>query len=58
MALGGVGWLTLLSPVLASYLSPYNLAVGILGEGSVCLWILVMDVNVRSFLNTEDEVQK
>jgi hypothetical protein len=58
MALGGVGWLTLLSPVLASYLSPYNLAVGILGEGSVCLWILVMDVNVRSLLNTDDEVQK
>ena len=58
MALGGLGWLTLLSPALASYLSPYNLALGILGEGSVCLWILVMGVNVQSFLNIGDEVQK
>jgi hypothetical protein len=24
----------------------------------VCLWILVMGVNVRSFLNIGDEVQK
>jgi hypothetical protein len=24
----------------------------------VCLWILVMGVNVRSFVNTDDEVQK
>jgi hypothetical protein len=58
MALCGLGWLTLLSSPLASNLSPYNLALGILGEGSVCLWILVMGVNVRSFLNTDDEVQK
>jgi hypothetical protein len=58
MALSGLGWLTLLSPALASYLSPYNLALGILGQGSVCMWILVMGVNVRSFLNADDEVQK
>ncbi len=47
MALGGLGWLTFLSSPLASYLSPYNLALGLLGEGSVCLWILLMGVNVR-----------
>jgi len=41
MAVGGLGWLTLLSSTLANYLSPYNLAFGILGEGLVCLWILV-----------------
>jgi hypothetical protein len=41
MALGGLGWLTFLSSALANYLSPYNLAFGILGEGWVCLWILV-----------------
>jgi hypothetical protein len=58
MALCGLGWLTLLSSPLASNLSPYNLALGILGEGSVCLWILMMGVNVRSFLITDDEVQK
>ena len=41
MALGGLGWLTFLSSALANYLSPYNLALGVLGEGLVCLWILV-----------------
>jgi hypothetical protein len=41
MALGGLGWLTFLSSALANYLSPYNLAFGILGEGLACLWILV-----------------
>ncbi len=41
MALGGLGWLTFLSSALANYLSPYNLAFGVLGEGLVCLWILV-----------------
>jgi len=47
MVLGGLGWLTFLLPPLANYLSPYNLAFGLLGEGSVCLWILLMGVNVR-----------
>jgi hypothetical protein len=47
MALGGVGWLTLLSPGLASYLAPYNLALGIFGEGAVYLWLLVMGVNAH-----------
>jgi hypothetical protein len=47
MALGGLGWLTFLSSPLANYLSPYNLAFGLVGEGSVCLWILLTGVNVR-----------
>jgi len=46
MTLGGLGWLTFLSLPLANYLSPYNLAFGLLGEGSVCLWILLMGVNL------------
>jgi hypothetical protein len=45
MAFAGLGWLTSLSPSLANSLSPYNLASGVLGEGSVCLWLLVMGVN-------------
>jgi hypothetical protein len=45
MAIGGLGWLTFLSPPLANYLSPYNLAPGILGEGSLTLWLLVVGVN-------------
>jgi hypothetical protein len=45
MAIGGLGWLTFVSPLLANYLSPYNLAPGILGEGSLTLWLLVIGVN-------------
>ena len=41
MMFGGVGWLTFLSPSLASQLSPYNFAPGILGEGALTLWLLV-----------------
>jgi len=47
MAIGGLGWLTFLSPPLANSLSPYNLAPGILGEGALTLWLLVMGVNVE-----------
>jgi len=47
MALGGLGWLTFLSSPLANYLAPYNLGVGILGEGLVCMWLLLTDVRVR-----------
>jgi len=47
MALGGLAWLTFLSPPLANYLSPYNLGVGAFGEGSLLLWLLVMGVNAQ-----------
>ena len=47
MAIGGLGWLTFLSPRLFNYLSPYNIAAGILGEGALTLWLLVMGVNVQ-----------
>jgi hypothetical protein len=45
MAFGGLGWLTFLSPPLASHLSPCIFAPGILGEGSLTLWLLVIGVN-------------
>ena len=47
IAFGGLSWLTYLSPQLSDYLSPYNLACGLLGEASVFLWLLVMGVNVQ-----------
>jgi Domain of unknown function (DUF4386) len=47
MAFAGLGWLTYLSNPLVNYLSPYNLASGLLGEGSVMLWLLVMGVSVQ-----------
>ncbi len=45
MAFGGLGWLTFVSPELADYLSPYNLAPGILGEGALTLWLLAKGVS-------------
>jgi Domain of unknown function (DUF4386) len=45
MAFGGLGWLTFLSSPLANYLSPYNVAPGMLGEGALTVWLLVMGVN-------------
>jgi Domain of unknown function (DUF4386) len=49
MLVGGLGWLTFLSPPLANSLSPYNTAAGLIGEGSVMLWILLAGVNVESW---------
>lgn len=47
MAFAGLGWLTFLSPPLANHLSPYILAPGLLGEGSLMLWLLVIGVNAQ-----------
>ena len=46
MVIAGLAWLTFLSPPLATSLSPYILAPGILGEGSLAVWLLVSGVNV------------
>jgi hypothetical protein len=47
MAISGLCWLTFLSPPLANYLSPYMLALALLLEGLVMLWLLVMGVSVQ-----------
>ena len=47
MMFAGVSWLTFLHPPLANSLRPYNLVPGILGEGSVTLWLLAMGINVE-----------
>jgi len=47
MALAGLGYMTFLSPPLAGYLFPYNLAPAPLGEGSLMLWLLVVGVNAQ-----------
>ena len=46
-AIASLCWLTFLPPSLANYLSPYNLASGLLAEGLVFLWLLVMGVNAQ-----------
>jgi hypothetical protein len=49
MALSGMAWATFLTPSLANVLSPYNVACGFVGEGSLMLWLLVTGVNHRSW---------
>jgi hypothetical protein len=46
MAFASLGWLTFLSPPLAKALYPYNLAPGLIGEGSLTLWLLAVGVDV------------
>src|SRR5712691_50462 len=47
MAIAGLGWLTVLSPLLAKYLWPYIAAPGVIGEGTLTLWLLVIGVNAE-----------
>jgi len=46
MVIAGLGWLTVLSP-LARYLWPYIAAPGLIGEGTLTLWLLVIGVNAE-----------
>ena len=45
MAFGGLGWLTFISAALSGYLSPYNMAPGVIGESVLTVWLLVVGVN-------------
>jgi hypothetical protein len=47
MAFAGFVWLTYLSPPFANYVSPYNTAIGLIGEAALMLWLLVMGVRVE-----------
>ncbi|PYQ49613.1 MAG: DUF4386 domain-containing protein [Acidobacteria bacterium] len=42
MAFAGLAWLTFMSPALAAHLSPYIVAPGLLGEGTLTVWLLVI----------------
>lgn len=47
MAFAGLAWLTFLSPSLVKSLSPWVFLPGLLGEGSLTVWLLAMGVNVQ-----------
>jgi hypothetical protein len=49
MAFAGLGWLTFLSPPLATRLSPYILFPGLVGEGALTVWLLAKGVNVQGW---------
>jgi len=46
-ALAGLGWLTFLSPSLATVLTPVTMSTGLVGEGSLGLWLLIKGVDVQ-----------
>lgn len=47
MAVAGAGWLTFLSPPLATLLSPYIQFLGFLAEAALLIWLLVKGVNAQ-----------
>ena len=47
MMIGGIGWLTFISPSLARSLSPGVMLPGVIGEGALTLWLLIAGVNVE-----------
>jgi hypothetical protein len=50
MALAGLGWLAFLLPAVPNYLSIAIKVIGFLAELSLCLWLLVMGVNVERWM--------
>jgi len=55
MMIGGLGWLTFLWPPLSHSLYPYILLPGVLGEGSLTLWLLIAGVNGQRWNEQEAE---
>ena len=47
LAISGLGWMTYLSPPLASHLWPYIAAASALGEIPLEFWLIVMGLNVQ-----------
>lgn len=58
MAFAGLGWLTFLSPQLGNSLSPYNLVPGLLGEGALTVWLLVVGVNAQRWKEQASRVRE
>lgn len=57
MAIGGLGWLTFVSPELAGQLTPYNFAPGMIGEGALTLWLVIMGVNEQRWKDQANLVE-
>ena len=54
MALAGLGWLSFMSPSLASSLSPWNLACGLIGEAAFFLWLLLKGLDTQRWQQQND----
>jgi len=58
MGIGGVGWVSFLSPPLANQLSPFNMFPGILGEAALTIWLLAVGVNVQRWNESAAKASK
>jgi Domain of unknown function (DUF4386) len=58
MGIAGLGWLTFFIPPIATQLLPYNLAAGLIGEGSIILWLLVKSVNAQKWQEQESHASE
>jgi hypothetical protein len=58
IGIAGLGWLTYFIPPIATHLLPYNLAAGLIGEGSMILWLLVKSVNPQKWLEQESRASQ
>jgi Domain of unknown function (DUF4386) len=47
MIAAGLAWLTNISSLLQHHVSPYDTALGLIGESALMLWLLAFGVNVR-----------
>lgn len=50
---GGIGWLTFAWVPLSKALAPYNFMPGMLGEGVLILWLLIVGVSSKSYKENE-----
>ena len=57
LAFAGLGWLVFLIPAVPHYLSVAIEVFGFLAELSLCLWLLVMGVNVERWKQQADSAQ-
>jgi Domain of unknown function (DUF4386) len=55
MALAGLGWLIFLLPPLVNHMSSYIEGLGIVAEGSLMLWLLIVGVDVHKW---EEKAQR
>ncbi|HEX6555007.1 MAG TPA: DUF4386 domain-containing protein [Ktedonobacteraceae bacterium] len=58
MGIAGLEWLTFFIPPIAIQLLPYNLATGLIGEGSIILWLLVKSVNAQKWQEQESRASE
>jgi hypothetical protein len=55
MACAGVSWLTTISPSLSRTLSPLTMIVGLLGEGTLILYLLIWGLDEQGWRDQERE---